>query len=309
MHTFRAMNTDVRTYGFSTQMNEKVESWFRFVEEKLSRFKINSELSRLNRSQGTPFLSSALLFEVLDHAHSYHSKTGGLFNPYLGHVLCDLGYNQSFETLSEIYSVEKRKYDGSIQEPLKMDPVLRSIMLSPHVSVDLGGFAKGWIAHYLSQLLKEEGVTEGVIDAGGDIVFWGNEENVWEIEIEDPFESDKEMATLKICREAGVATSSIIKRSWKDASGNQYNHIVDPRTQQPSQSDFVQVTVLAPNLIQAEVYAKCVLILGSEKGISWLEKIEPELAVIGVRYDHSIVIGSGLESYCLQGGMDFGRAS
>lgn len=101
MHTFNAMNTTVVTDCLPSQARRNCENWFAFVERTLSRFRPESELSRLNHAAGKPFFASALLYEVLSVADRYCKETGGLFNPYLGGVLAGLGYDRSFETLEQ----------------------------------------------------------------------------------------------------------------------------------------------------------------------------------------------------------------
>jgi thiamine biosynthesis lipoprotein len=147
--------------------------------------------------------------------------------------------------------------------------------------------------------LIDEGIMSGLIDAGGDIAVWGRGiENRCEIMIADPFYPEYDIAILKIKREAGIATSSTFKRAWLSQQHRVFHHIIDPVTKQPSQSDLVQVTVVASDLTEAEVYAKCLLILGSEEGIGWLEERRPDLGFVAVRQDRSVVTTSSLDQYC-----------
>jgi thiamine biosynthesis lipoprotein len=304
MHSFQAMNTTICTFGLRENARKQVEQWFAFVEKKLSRFRADSELSQLNRSNGRPFLPSNLLFQVMVAADFYYTETEGVFNPYLGHVLCELGYDKSFEIISAFSHNglrEKPRSKRNIATPVTIDPWMKSITLSPHVSVDLGGIAKGWSAQQMCNQLKRNGILSGAIDAGGDIVIWGEKEKGWEVYIADPFHPEKDLLFLKVEREAGIATSSTMKRRWRDGNGTVFHHIVDPRTGQCSESDIVQVTVLAPDLTTAEVYAKCLLILGWEEGMKWMKEKRTDLGVIGVRLDDSVVVGGRLQRYCSEG--------
>lgn len=297
------MNTIIRTFGLSQHASNQVESWFYFVEKTLSRFQSDSELSKLNRSYGNSFISSDLLFQALTVADFYYKETDGLFNPYLGEVLCKLGYDKSFENLLERNSTppslpEQQQWKHDAVDPIQMDTSTQSIDLSPYASVDLGGIAKGWCAQEMCNRLKANGVLSGVIDAGGDIVVWGEDAQGLEIAVADPFDPERDLINLKMERGAGIATSNTLKRHWQDAHGKDFHHIVDPRTHQPGKSDLVQVTVLAPDLTTAEVYAKCMLILRSEEGMDWLQSKQPNIGVIGVRSDHSTIIGGAIEQYC-----------
>jgi thiamine biosynthesis lipoprotein len=305
LHAFQAMNTTMHTVGLPLPARQQVESWFLYVEGKLSRFLPSSELSQLNRSNGRLFLASALLYELVSLANFYFEKTGGLFHPFLGKVMEKIGYDRSFETLNDPHPFspgwELEFPDPSGRGPfITLEPSTRSVILSPHVSLDLGGIAKGWSAQKMSDWLRKDGVASGWIDAGGDLVAWGiiGQEESRECMIADPFQPEQDRVRLVLSRDAGIATSSICKRRWKDRQHQVQHHIIDPRIGRPSNSDLVQVTVLAPDLTTAEVYAKCLLILGSETGEAWLEEKQMPLGYVGIRNDRSVILGTHLHHYC-----------
>ncbi|OAO89098.1 hypothetical protein AXX17_ATUG04590 [Arabidopsis thaliana] len=313
------MNTEIVTWGLPPSSQAKAESWFAFVEHNLSRFLPTSELSKLNNAQGRPFMASALLYQVLSEADLYREATGGIFSPYLGSELIRLGYRNSFEQLSADVSVEN---DLARQAPsmrsqstnrfpvgdhmssqAHLNSVHRSITLQADVTVDLGGFAKGWATQQLAGMLKREGIRALAIGAGGDLLLWGTPAGGWEIMIASPFSPADSLMSLVLRGPAGIATSSIGKRRWKGASGAEHHHLVDPRTGLSADTDLVQVTLIAPSAILAEVCAKCVLILGPELGPLWLEEQYPSCAVIGVMRDgslvHAVTRAAGLTSYLL----------
>lgn len=312
MQSFRAMNALFFTAGLPANFQMAAENWFALVERKLSRFRPDSELSTLNRSAGQPFSASPLLFQALSEAERFYRRTEGLFDPYLGSTLCELGYSRSFETLTEPTSPVVREASaikGGSASCAELNPQRQSIRLSPAVSVDLGGFAKGWSAHQFSLKLREEGIRTGAIGAGGDISLWGTPDGGWRTGIADPWQEDRDLLKLCLRGTLGIATSSSVKRQWRDACGRGLHHIIDPRSGTSSDSDLAQVTVFAPNLVEAEVYAKCVLILGAGEGIKWLACKQPDSAVVGVRADHSVVVGGKTENYFMKGEPPYERIS
>ncbi|WP_318505990.1 FAD:protein FMN transferase [Bacillus sp. T3] len=302
MHSFSAMNTQISTYGLSDTASKKIESMFHFTEGKLSRFLRDSELSQLNRSGGNPFLASDFLFQILNTANEFYHKTDGIFNPYIGKTMCEIGYDRSFEKIS----IEQRISGQTIATPKAPHPVsidtrMKSIMLTEGVEVDLGGIAKGWAAQQISELLRSKRVTRGVIDAGGDLAIWGGTDRAWEVNIVHPNDPTLNIFEFSVGMDVGIATSSTIKRRWLNENGATVHHIIDPRTLKNGDSDFIQVTVLAPNLTIAEVYAKCLLILGSVQGKVWIEQKAPDLAYLGVKGNGSVVMGGEIENYCKEG--------
>lgn len=182
----------------------------------------------------------------------------------------------------------------------ELDPRSRAIRLRPEAAVDLGGIAKGWTARHLAKLARQDGVRTGAVGAGGDLVLWGCPPDGWRIGIADPWAEDADRLVLTLRRGAGIATSSAIKRRWLGDDGSARHHIVDPRTVQPALSDLAQATVIAPDAVMAEVYAKCALLLGADAGAAWLARSHPRCALIGIKHDGSLLCSGDLEPYLME---------
>ncbi|MGV3464650.1 MAG: FAD:protein FMN transferase [Heyndrickxia sp.] len=300
MYSFKAMNTTISTFYLDDKTSFLVEAWFRYSEDIFSRFLPESELSELNRSNGKLYIPSTILFDLLVLANQFYKETEGIFNPFLCEVISRLGYDRSFEKLDSHKIKERKTRDFVPLEPLLFDMGMKSVQLTG-ASIDLGGIAKGWTAQQIAYQLQKGGKKKGGISAGGDIAIWGEMAKGWNISIAHPLYLDKDLFSFNVYGDAGIATSSTIKRSWKTAKGNSYHHIIDPRSLQSSESDLIQVTVLAPDLTAAEVYAKCIIILGWDSGLRWLAQKQPQLGVIGVKSDLSIHFGGSMNSYCPKG--------
>lgn len=305
MYTFRAMNTTFGTVGLNLASHEQTEQLIHTFEKKLSRFQSTSELTALNQAAGQPHRVSPLLYGLLSLAHTYHQETDGLFNPYLGDVLCELGYDKSFEILpayAQSFSFPQSPQPACLHKsPLVLDASEQTAVLRAGVQVDLGGIAKGWSADEARRRLLASGISSGLIDAGGDIAVWGtNEGEPWGISIANPFHVEEDVAVLWLHRDAGIATSSSIKRSWQLTDGTRVHHIIDPRRRMSAASDLVQVTVLAPDTVTADVYAKTLLIRGSQEGARWMRENKPELGYILVTQSETIIFGGNLADYCTE---------
>lgn len=307
--SFKAMNTTIAMQGLPERWRALARSWFAFAEAQLSRFRPDSELSRLNRAEGRPFTATPLLYQLLDEADRYSRETNGLFSPYLGRVMERLGYADSFELLNageaddesvtaSAHGIEGPRGPGV--RPAELDPRSRIIRLRPELAADLGGIAKGWTARHLAKLAKQDGVRTGAIGAGGDLILWGSPPDGWRIGIADPWQEQTDKFALTLRKGAGIATSSAIRRRWKSKDGTVRHHIVDPRTGSPAQTDLAQVTVIAPDAVMAEVYAKCVLLLGSDAGKAWLERHNPSCAMIGILKNGEVRCGGDLEPFVMK---------
>ena len=304
---FKAMNTSFLIAGLPAKDVIKVKDWVHKVENKVSRFRSDSELYRLNSSTGKLFPVSDLFFKVMSEALLFYKNTKGLFNPFLGRNMVQLGYNVSFENLytasKRLCSVKKTSFsvqtEKDFHKPLLIDCNKKTMQLADKIFIDLGGFAKGWCAQKAREKFGEK-QERGLIDAGGDVIAWVNNPNdvSWCIGVANPMAPNEDIAALDLSTEVGIATSSTLKRSWCNERGQILHHILDPRTGLPADTDYVQVTVLAPSLTEAEVYAKCLIILGSKEGPAWIRQIRPDLGYIAIDQKGLVTVNKNLKKYC-----------
>jgi thiamine biosynthesis lipoprotein len=239
----------------------QVEAW----EQCLSRFRWDSELSRLNREAGRWTPVSTTLWAVLMHALWGARESNGIFTPTVLAALEAAGYDRSFERLGE---APIATHDVSIKHSwrdIEMDASRRSVRAPAGLHLDLGGVAKGWAAQEAARALSPFG--PACVDAGGDIVVRGGPLPVG---IADPSAPDQALAVVAVV-DGAVATSGRDYRRWQAAGGGLQHHIIDPRTLKPAITDVVCASVIAPDAVSAEVGAKVALILGSERGLNWIE--------------------------------------
>jgi len=315
---FRAMNTEFLVAGLPAGAAEEVKALVNLAETTLSRFSPTSEISRLNQSNQAWTPVTALTYDLLVDAAEAYRATGGLFNPFLAEKMRTIGYDQSFETLTPAkvaqgvnaqQTIVKRSDPGAAQkesmldaplpEPLEFDFAVQRIKLATGAAIDAGGIAKGWIAQRAANQLVANGVKQGLIDAGGDVVLWGSEptQGSWGVGVGHPLAADHDIADLWLEGLTAIATSSVVKRRWQRSGELPAHHILDPRTGRPACTDLLQATVIGRDLGAAEQYTKGLIILGSAAGSSWIAARRPDLAYIVVRSDGAILHSDNLNLY------------
>jgi FAD:protein FMN transferase len=266
-----------------------VPGWFEAWEQSLSRFRPDSELSRLNRNSGSAQPVSLELWKVFQAARQAEARSGGLVSPLLLDALESAGYADSFESLQAgVHGAGIPVLERSLLAPvcqlsqIRADEGARSLQLPPGARLDFGGVAKGWAAHQAVSRLQ--GYGPALVDAGGDIAVSAAQRDgsPWAIGVADPFHQGEDIALLMLGK-GGVATSGRDYRRWQK-DGRWQHHIIDPRTGLPAGTDLLSATVVAPNVMEAETAAKTVLLLGSQAGLNWLEN-QPGLAGILVLED------------------------
>jgi thiamine biosynthesis lipoprotein len=293
-YEFRAMNTAIQLAGEadSTRVEKGFQAARDFIEaceRRFTRFSEDSELSGLNRAAGDWFRASPELIELVSMAQKYHNQTRGLFDPSILPDLRRLGYDKSMDEI-RIAGVDPREAsprEGILDrrerpdfQEVKIDPTAGCIWMPAGLQLDLGGIAKGWIAEKAAGILSGYAHTCAV-NAGGDMFLSGlpDGQGAWEIGLEDPLNPDQDLAILRMGPGA-LATSSITRRTWIQSDARRH-HLIDPRTGEPAETEWLSMTVIAPHAPAAEVYAKALLIAGKQE-IQAMIPNDIEIIFIGV---------------------------
>jgi thiamine biosynthesis lipoprotein len=301
-HLFRAMGCDMLVILELASESEadvlkNVPIWFEEWEQSLSRFRLDSELTRLNRTFDQPVSVSNALWDVFQTAVWADDFSEGLVTPTVLDAMLEAGYDRPFDDLA-------RDQFGMMphaeHHPLSMivtDPEIRTITLPKGVHLDFGGVAKGWAAHQTVERLREFGPC--LMNAGGDIAVSGplRDGSAWQIGVSDPFKAGSDFDSLHV-KQGGVASSGKDRRHWK-RNGVFQHHIINPNTGLPVDTDVLRVTVVAPMAMEAEAAAKTAFILGKERGLEWLET-QPSFAGLMIMESGEVFITSSMPEY-LQG--------
>jgi thiamine biosynthesis lipoprotein len=311
-HRFRAMGTEVGLWlwhddaPLARRALSQIERYFTRIEARLSRFKTDSELSRLNRAAGRPFTVSPLLFELVKTALAWRERTDGIFDPTVLKALIAAGYDRSFEDMANHAEGPANPIlsNSSVRGKVILNRPQYTITLPAGVGIDLGGIAKGWTVQQAAQQLGQFG--PALVDAGGDIACVGTPPtgSAWLVGLADPYQPEADLATLTLANEA-VATSSLAHRRWQH-HGQPAHHLIDPRTGAPAITDLVSVTVIAPSLPAAEIHAKVALILGAVQGLAYLEN-QPNLSALLVTTEGARLLCGSLEDKAYVYSPDFSK--
>ncbi|MBI5297620.1 MAG: FAD:protein FMN transferase [Chloroflexi bacterium] len=276
----------------------QVPGWFEGWEQTLSRFRLDSELSRLNRSGGRPMPVSDALWQVFQASLDAAAMTDGLVTPTVAESMLEFGYDRDFDLLAGTHIPSRSPVLTEIRplSTVTWDEPGRTLCLPEGVQLDFGGVAKGWAAHQAMLRLCEYG--PALMNAGGDVASSGALRNggSWEISIINPFTRREEdsLGTILLRGEA-VATSGTDRRRWLQG-GFLRHHIIDPHTGLPAQTDVLSATVVAPTVLEAEAAAKSALIRGSQAGIAWVDA-EPSLAGLLILEDGQGLYNERLKKY------------
>ena len=242
------------------------------LEARWSRFRGDSEITRLNGRAGRPTALTADGYLLVDHAVAAWRWTGGRYDPTVLEAIVASGYDRSFETLDD-----RRPADDDVRPApgcagVVLDPELRAVTLPPGVGIDPGGIGKGLAADLVVELALDEGADGACVSIGGDGRAAGEApDGGWRVGVGNPYD-DAELLTVVRLHDHGIATSSRLLRRWR-SGGIERHHLLDPRTGRPVDSGLDAVTVIADDAWLAEVLTKAAFVAGPVEGARLLTRL------------------------------------
>jgi thiamine biosynthesis lipoprotein len=257
--TFRAMNTDIDLLIHDDRDTPPLDALlsarllFDQQEERFSRFRPGSLVSRLNRGESVDDGLLALACRMALEAWEF---TLGRFNPLILPALVAAGYDRTFE---DVRGGEPRLQD--VPAPPEHIRISGSQVSLRDAQIDLGGLVKGWTVDRAVERLRSEHPNL-LLNAGGDIRCAGGEGGGagWLVSVASSF-GGRDLWRREL--QGAMATSSAVRRSWPAAGGTAH-HIIDPASGLPARSGIAQATVWAGECWRAECWAKAIVIGGAE---------------------------------------------
>ena len=242
------------------------------VNDLMSTWRPDSELSRFNRHQGTAwFPVSAETADVVAEGIRVGRMTDGAFDITVGPLvrLWQFGPDPSpaLPTVEDLEATRARV--GLEHLEVRLDPpALRKVR--PDVEVDLSGIAKGYGADEVARLLDARGLAAYLVEIGGEVCTRGTKPGGgrWTVGIEAPTPGRRSVRQTIELSGASLATSGDY-RSFRDAEGRRWSHTIDPRTGRPIEHQLASVTVIADSCMESDALATALMVLGPERAYDW----------------------------------------
>ena len=211
------------------------------LERLLSRTIDTSEISQINA--GGAVTVSEETASLLAQAQTYTAATDGAFDITIAPLV------ELWGITSDSPRVPSQAEIDALLPLVGYEHVHQSefcsISLDEGCSVDLGGIAKGYASDCAAVLFHRSALTGGCANLGGNVYVYGtNAQNKpWSVAIQDPADSEGYVCTLSLS-DAFVVTSGGYQRYFTAPDGTVYQHILDPKTGYPVQSDLTSVSVV-----------------------------------------------------------------
>lgn len=254
------------------------------IDRACSRFRDDSELTRLNAAGGEAMAVSPLLREAIEAALRAAQVTEGDVVPTVGEALVALGYDRDFAAVGAVAPrpAAVRIAPVPAWQTVHVDREAGTVRLGRGVKLDLGATAKALAADRAAAAASEAAGCGVLVSLGGDLAIRGpGREGGWQVRVTDDHRSDETAAGQWITLEAGgLATSSTSVRRWQTTSG-EVHHLVDPATGLSVTSFWRTVSVTAASCLDANIASTASIIRG-ESAVAWLESLGLPSRLVGV---------------------------
>ncbi len=268
-------------------------------EDMLSHTKEGSDIWNLNNAGGKPAAISEETAFLLETAVFYSALTDGAVDATVAPLSTlwnvtgdDPAVPSAWQIGALLPHVDYRAI--TIQ---KNAETYTAMLKDPAAAVSLGFIAKGFIADRLKEYLRSQGITNAIINLGGNVLTIGTKPDgsPFTVGIQKPFASQGEsIATLPLA-DASLVSSGIYERYFTAKDGTLYHHILDTKTGYPVSNNLLGVTILSPSSTAGDALSTACLVLGLEKGLALIESLENTHAIF-ITSDYALHCSKGLEN-------------
>lgn len=247
------------------------------IDALMSPYKPESELSRINREAALkPVAIGKEMFGLIARSIEFSRLSGGAFDITFSSVGYLYDYREHVKPTDEQIA---KALPGINYRHLQLDPKKHTIHYArPGVRIDLGGIAKGHAVDNCIAILKDRGITNAIVTAGGDSRLLGDKRGrPWNVGIRDPRRRDEVAAVLPLA-DVAISTSGDYERFFEE-DGVRHHHIINPRTGK-SASGVRSVTIIGPDGITTEGLTKSVFVKGPQEGMRLIQSLKGVDAII-----------------------------
>ncbi len=269
---------------------------FRRVDERMSDWREDSDVSRINAAAGERAVKvDDEVVALLSRAVRAGQKTDGAFDITVGAFRGLWRFDEDLdESIPSDEAVAERVALVGY-ENIEIDADADTVGLAEAgMRITLGGIAKGYAVDRAVAILRERGVRHFILQAGGDLYVSGDRGGrPWRVGIRDPRGPRHASFAVIELSDATFSTSGDYERGFVQ-DGVRYHHILDPDTGKPARTSR-SVTVLADDALTADIWSTALFVLGPEKGLKKVEAA-PDLEAVFVDADNQVHVSSGLTS-------------
>ena len=250
---------------------KEMDSLFEVVNQSLSTYIEDSDISKLNRNEITSIDNH---FETVFKASKViYRQTEGAFDPTIGNVVN--AWNFGAETnkfITDSTTIDSLMRFVGLN---KVGLIKNNIKKPTETYLEFNAIAKGYGIDVIGDFLESKAIKNYLVDIGGDLrVLGANLESGkgWTVGIDDPnFDGTQSYSKVIILKDEAMATSGTYRKFKVDAKGNRFAHIINTKTGYPTKTNILSVSVIAPDCMTADGFATAFQAMGIESATRFLE--------------------------------------
>jgi thiamine biosynthesis lipoprotein len=249
------------------------------IDRTMSPWIESSELARINREAGAEAVPlSDEMYALIETSLRYSKLSDGAFDISFASVGYLYDYRRHVEPDERAL---RRHIDAVDYRAIELDSRARTIRFrKPGMRIDLGGIAKGYACDRGVEILRWRGIRHAIVTAGGDSVILGDRHGrPWMVGIRDPRAANPDKVVISLpLSDVALSTSGDYERYFLDGK-RRVHHILDPKTGR-SASAVRSVSILAPRGIDSDALSTAVFVLGVERGMALVNRVEGVDAIV-----------------------------
>lgn len=252
----------------------------------------SSDVSRINQAKGDFVTVSDETINLIQKGLTYCKLSNGGFDLTIGKVSSLWNFSENDGLLPDsdqlAVAVSTVDYENIVIENNKVR------LENPDTAIDLGGIAKGYIADRMKEYLNQNGVTEGTINLGGNVLCIGpkSDGSPYRIGIQKPFDDQGAAAAVVEVTDKTVVSSGIYER-YITVDDKLYHHILNPSTGYPYENNLLGVTIICQDSVDGDGLSTTCFALGLEEGMKLIESL-PNTECIFITEDYEFHCSSGI---------------
>ncbi len=264
------------------------------IEKLISSWDENSETSLINKNAGVkPIKVSRELFNLIRRAKKVSKLSNGAFDISSASMDKVWKFDGTMDGLPDSITVKKSIANIDYRK-IALDESTTTVFLKDKgMKIGFGAIGKGYAANKVKKLLLSIGVNNAMINAGGDLIAWGDGINneKWKVGIVDPEKEKAYISWLEI-NDMAVVTSGNYEK-FIEVNGVKHSHIINPRTGYPVLG-IRSVTIICPDAELADALATTVFVLGQKKGMDLINQLKAVECVL-VNDNNEIITSNTLK--------------
>jgi thiamine biosynthesis lipoprotein len=263
----------------NTNFINQIDSLFNAVNQSLSTYIPNSDISKLNRNEINKV--DHYFVEVFKSSKTIYKETEGVFDPTIGNVVNAWNFGaENNKFLTDSTTIDSlMQFVGFDKLSLSNETITKP----KSTYIEFNAIAKGYGVDVIGKFLESKNIDNYLVEIGGEIRAKGKnieKQSFWKVGIQRPrFDGVSNLNDYVLAiplKNEAMATSGSYRKFKTDENGNRYAHIINTKTGYPSKTNVLSVSVIAKNCMTADAYATAFQAMGIEKVTEFL-KSHPQL--------------------------------